>query len=56
MEDVAASAPLEPVSIVVDNAAEIASALLVSGSYFGMLRADAQVGRVINTLRPCFTS
>jgi hypothetical protein len=48
LDDIIASAPAGRVSVVVDRQAETASALLVSGSYFGTLGVHAQRGRVIN--------
>ncbi len=47
LEDIAAFAPIGPVTVVADGRAEVASAVLISGSYFATLGVRAAVGRAI---------
>jgi predicted permease len=47
LTDMSASAPLDSVSSVVDNQAEIASAFVVSGNFHGLLGIQARLGRTI---------
>jgi len=47
LEDIAASAPLGNLNVVVDAKAELALALIVSGNYFRVLDVPAKIGRVL---------
>jgi predicted permease len=47
--DIAASAPIGSLNVVVDGKAELATALLVSGNYFRLLNVPAQIGRALGS-------
>ncbi|MDO8676995.1 MAG: ABC transporter permease [Acidobacteriota bacterium] len=47
LTDLVASAPIGSFNVVVDGSAEIATAVIVSGNYFRVLRVPAAIGRVI---------
>jgi predicted permease len=46
--DIAAGAPSGPANVVVDGQAEIATAYIVSGNFFGLLGVSTVVGRTIS--------
>src|SRR5262245_52364414 len=47
LSDIAASAPIGTLNVVVEGKAELASSLLVSGNYFQVLSISPQIGRAI---------
>jgi predicted permease len=49
LTEIAASAPLGNLNVIVDGEAELASAMVVSGNYFDLLQVPAEIGRVLTT-------
>src|SRR5262245_60007970 len=47
LTDIAVSAPIGSLNVVIDGKAELATALLVSGNYFRLLEVGAQIGRTL---------
>jgi len=49
LTDIAASAPLGNLNVVVDGKAELSSSLIVSGNYFQVLDVPAEIGRTLSS-------
>src|SRR5262245_50056005 len=47
LTDIAVSAPIGSLNVVIDGKAELAGAFLVSGNYFRLLDVPAQIGRTL---------